>query len=86
MKIYERIPVFENSHFIIRKVFEFDIKDLTKVYGDKYGLPFFNSDNCKGDIFYYHTIKKMKDAFNFWEYSYQNRFFVRLSIFDKEIK
>ena len=86
MKIYERIPTFENDHFVIREVLESDIKDLTKVYGDKYALPFFNSDNCKGDIFYYHTIKKMKEAFNFWEYSYRNRYFARLSIFNKKVK
>ncbi|MDD3171964.1 MAG: N-acetyltransferase [Bacilli bacterium] len=86
MKIYERIPTFENNRLIIREVLESDIKDLTKVYGDRLALPFFNSDNCKGDIFYYHTLKKMKDALSFWDYSYRNRYFVRLSIFDKKIK
>jgi len=41
----------------------------------------FNSDNCHGDDFHYTTIGKMKEAVDFWRYSYEHRYFVRLSIF-----
>ena len=37
-------------------------KDILKIYSDKNALPFFNSDNCHGDNFYYPTKEKMDSA------------------------
>lgn len=85
MKIYEICPSFENEKFLLRMVADEDCDDLLAVYSDKNALPFFNSDNCNGDIFYYDTKKKMMDAISFWRYSYDNQWFARLSIVEKTI-
>ena len=53
MNIYENCPVLENEKFILRLTEQKDCDDLLKVYSDKNALPFFNSDNCDGDNFYY---------------------------------
>ena len=36
-----------------------DKADLLKVYSDEKSVPFFNSDNCGGDDFYYTTEKSV---------------------------
>lgn len=59
MKIYEEIPKWESENYVVRGVLGDDIGDLLEVYSDKNALPFFNSDNCDGDNFYYSTEKKM---------------------------
>ena len=61
-----------------------DCDDLLKIYSDKNALPFFDSDNCDGDNFYYATKERMAEAIGFWNISYKNGWFVRLSIVDKE--
>ena len=61
-----------------------DCEDLLKVYSDKNALPFFNSDNCDGDNFYYATKERMTDAIGFWHMAYENGWFVRMSIIDKD--
>lgn len=83
MNIYEHCPVLESGRFLLRLVEEGDCDDLLKVYSDKYALPFFNSDNCKGDNFYYPTRERMAEAIRFWVWSYENGWFVRLAIVDK---
>ena len=83
MNIYESCPVLENEKFLLRLAEEKDCGDLLKVYSDKNALPFFNSDNCDGDNFYYETAERMAEAFGFWKLSYENGWFVRLSIVDK---
>lgn len=83
MTIYEEKAIIENDRFLVRLVERKDCTDLLLVYSDKNSLPFFNSDNCNGDNFYYDTIEKMEKAFDFWQYSYDNRWFARLSIVDK---
>lgn len=83
MNIYESCPVLENGNFIIRLFQSGDCSDLLKVYSDKNALPFFNSDNCDGDNFYYATKERMAQAIDFWQMSYENGWFVRLSIVDK---
>lgn len=83
MKIYEEIPKWESENYVVRGVLGDDIGDLLEVYSDKNALPFFNSDNCDGDNFYYNTEKKMKEALGFWTYSYENKWFARLSIVEK---
>ena len=81
--VYEKCPVFENSKWLLRFVEKADAEDLLQVYGDKNALPFFNSDNCHGDNFYYDTKEKMDKAIDFWLYSYEQGYFVRWSIIDK---
>lgn len=83
MNIYESCPEFEGENFLIRLFRKEDCGDLLKVYSDKNALPFFNSDNCDGDNFYYATKHQMEEALNFWEYSYKNGWFARLSIVEK---
>lgn len=83
MTIYEKSTFIEDDRFLIRLAEQKDCADLLQVYSDKFALPFFNSDNCDGDNFYYDIIEKMEKAFEFWKYSYDNRWFARLSIIDK---
>ena len=85
MNIYESCPTLESEKFIIRLFKDADCEDLLKVYSDKKSLPFFNSDNCDGDNFYYATKERMAEAIGFWHMAYENGWFVRLSIVDKEI-
>lgn len=83
MNIYEKCPTLESERFVLRAVRDEDCDDLVKVYGDKNALPFFNSDNCHGDNFYYATHERMEQALDFWKMSYENGWFARLSIVDK---
>ena len=83
MNIYETCPALENGNFLIRLFQTEDCEDLLKVYSDKNALPFFNSDNCNGDNFYYATQEQMVQALGFWKMSYENGWFVRMSIVDK---
>lgn len=81
--LYKEIPVFENNRFMLRAVAEQDSADLREVYGDKNALPFFNSDNCDGDNFYYATEERMREAIRFWQSAYENQWFVRWAVVDK---
>ncbi len=83
MNIYEKCDVLESEKFLLRLVEKEDGDDLLKVYSDKNALPFFNSDNCDGDNFYYATKERMAEALDFWKLSYDNGWFARLSIVDK---
>jgi len=82
--VYEYCPDFENDNFLLRLISPKDTKDLLKVYSDSAAVPFFNSDNCHGDDFYYKTLERMKQAVDFWIFSYNERYFVRWTIIDKE--
>lgn len=83
--VYNKCPVFENNRYLLRFVDEKDADDLAEVYSDKNALPFFNSDNCNGDIFYYPTREKMIGAIRFWLRSYETKWFVRFTVIDKSI-
>lgn len=85
MDIYETCPILESKKFLVRLFERKDSDDLLKVYSDKNALPFFNSDNCDGDNFYYATKERMEETLDFWKLSYEKGWFVRLSIVDKEI-
>lgn len=85
MNIFESCPILESKKFLLRKVDNEDCKDLLRVYSDKNALPFFNSDGCNGDNFYYPTIERMTEALEFWHLAYENGWFVRLSIVDKTV-
>lgn len=83
--IYKHAVQFENQRFLLRFVSKEDADDLLAVYSDKNALPFFNSDNCHGDNFYYPTRERMAQAIDFWICSYENGWFVRWSVVDKTI-
>lgn len=85
MNIYEKCPEFESKKFLIRLFQKEDCNDLLKVYSDKNALPFFNSDNCDGDNFYYTTKERMEETISFWHMAYENGWFIRLSIVDKTV-
>lgn len=84
MNIYKECPTLENDKYIMRPVQAGDLNDLLKVYSDKKAVPFFNSDNCHGDDFYYTTLERMQQALDFWQQAYDNGWFLRLSIVDKK--
>lgn len=54
--------MLENERFKLRVVENEDCDDLLQVYSDKNALPFFISDNCDGDNFYYATKERMMEA------------------------
>lgn len=84
MNVYETLPVFEGENFILRGVLPADTEHLLKVYSDEKAVPFFNSDNCHGDDFHYTTYARMKEAVDFWLWSYKQGYFVRWAIVDKK--
>ncbi len=86
MNVYHTCPTLESETFIVRMFQDEDGDDLLKVYSDKKALPFFNSDNCDGDNFYYATKERMMEAIDFWKTAYDNGWFVRFSIVDKSVK
>lgn len=83
MNIYSICPTFESEKFTVRLLRDEDCDDLLKVYSDKNALPFFNSDNCNGDIYFYATKEKMSETIGFWKTAYDNGWFARLSIVDR---
>lgn len=83
MNLYETCPTLENDRFLLRPVEDGDCADLLEVYSDKNALPFFNSDNCDGDNFYYDTPEQMENALRFWKQSYENGWFIRWAIVDR---
>ena len=86
VNVYENCPVFENDKYLLRFSSFEDAKDLVSVYGDKNALPFFNSDNCHGDNFYYPDEESMTKAIGFWLSSYSSKSFVRWTIYDKGLQ
>lgn len=84
MNVYENCPEVASDRFLLRPVTEQDCEDLLKVYSDLEAVPLFNSDNCNGDDFHYATYGRMMQAIQFWIWSYDNGWFVRWSIVDKE--
>lgn len=78
--IYENCPTYKKQILTLRKTIKEDAEDLLKCYCDKKAVPLFNSDNCHGDDFHYTTIEKMRQAIDFWEFSYSNKYFVRWTV------
>lgn len=83
MNVYEKLPVLGSQNFILRGVKESDAEELLKVYSDEKAVPFFNGDNCHGDDFHYQTLQRMKQAVQFWVFSYEHGYFVRWAVVDK---
>jgi RimJ/RimL family protein N-acetyltransferase len=81
--VFEKCPVIENERFVLRLVLKDDAEDLLRVYSDKNALPFFNCDNCNGNIFYYQSVEKITELINFWLWEYECKRYVRFAIVDK---
>jgi [ribosomal protein S5]-alanine N-acetyltransferase len=86
MNVYQECPKFEDQKYLLRFVTNEDCADLLKVYSDRIAVPFFNSDNCGGDDFYYTTLERMKRAIDYWHSEYDRNGFVRWTIIDKTKK
>lgn len=82
-EVYEKCPVFENEKYLLRLVEIEDAEGLLKVYSDEKSVPYFNSDNCNGDDFYYKTLKRMEEAIKYWIWEYERKGFVRWAIINK---
>lgn len=78
--IYEECPIYKNKLITLRQTNLKDAEELLKCYSDEKAVPFFNSDNCNGDNFHYTSIERMRQAIDFWEFSYKNRYFVRWTV------
>lgn len=78
--VYEVCQTYQNTCVTLRQTTLDDAEKLLKCYSDKKAVPFFNSDNCHGDDFYYTSIERIIQAIEFWNYSYSNRYFVRWSV------
>lgn len=81
--VYEQIPVMESDKFLLREIEDADAEYLLKVYSDKDAVPLFNSDNSVND-FHYVSIEEMKATIAFWKREYQQRYYVRWAIIDKD--
>lgn len=85
MDIYKECPTLENDAYIVRLIEQGDAKDLMDVYGDKFALPFFNSDNCNGSNFYCTRLEDVENTIKYWLIEYrENRSFVRFSVVNKK--
>jgi ribosomal-protein-alanine N-acetyltransferase len=78
--VYESCPVYQNELITLKKLSFDDTDELFKCYSDANAAPFFNSDNCHGDTFFYTTIERFKQTMEMWDYCYKSRMFVRWSI------
>ena len=82
--VYAHCPTLTGSALTLRPVVPEDAEALLAVYRYETRIPFFNSDNCHGDNFYYPTRERMAQAMEFWRFSYEQGYFVRWSIVDKK--
>lgn len=81
MSVYENCKSYNGEIIFLKRTQMSDTDDLFECYSDKKSVPFFNSDNCNGDTFFYDTKEKMENALKFWQTAYQNKWFVRWTIF-----
>lgn len=85
MDIFEKCPALENDKLLIRLIEDQDADDLQQVYGDKFVLPFFNSDNCHGSNFYCRNMEDMANTIKYWLIEYHDyKGFVRFTVIDKK--
>ncbi len=79
-EVYIKCPEYRSKLIILRKTVMEDAEELLKCYSDENAVPLFNSDNCHGDDFHYTTIERMREAIKFWDFSYDNGYFVRWTV------
>ncbi|HOO33892.1 MAG TPA: GNAT family protein [Thermotogota bacterium] len=80
MDVYKKCPVFKKELITLRQTIMDDAEELLWCYSDEQAVPLFNSDNCDGDDFHYTKIDSMREAIDFWDFSYENGYFVRWSV------
>jgi hypothetical protein len=78
--IFKECPTYKKELITLRQTNIDDAQELLKCYSDEKAVPFFNSDNCHGDDFRYTIIERMKQAIDFWNFSYKNKYFVRWTV------
>lgn len=78
--VYTKCPVYNSDIITLRQTENEDAVELLKCYSDEKAVPLFNSDNCHGDDFHYLTLERMKQAIDFWDFSYKNKYFVRWTV------
>jgi len=78
--IYKQCPIYTTDVLTLKLTSLEDVAELLKCYSDEKAISLVNSDNCHGDNFHYTTIERMREAANFWQYSYEHRYFVRLTV------
>lgn len=78
--IYNECPIYSTEVIKLRLTSLEDAEELLNCYSDEKAVPLFNSDNCHGDTFHYTILERMEKAVKFWQYSYEHKFFVRLTI------
>ena len=79
--IYDKCPVYESDHFLLRLVDEKDAEDLLQCYSDESAVRLMNSDNCSCD-FHFQTLSEMNDQIRGWLGAYKEGAFIRFSIVD----
>lgn len=82
--IYENCPDLMCKTINLSHTKKSDASELLKCYSDVISVPLFNSDNCDGDDFHYTDIERMTKAIDFWDFSYKNKFFVRMTVRDNQ--
>lgn len=80
INIYEKCPTYKGETITLKQTSMEDAEELLNCYSDEKSVPFFNADNCNGDDFHYTTIERMKQAIDFWDFSYKNGYFVRWTV------
>jgi RimJ/RimL family protein N-acetyltransferase len=78
--VYIECPIYKKKSITLIRTNMEDAEDLLKCYSDEKAVPFFNSDNCHGDTFHYTTTERMRQAIEFWDFSYKNKYFVRWTV------
>ncbi|MDF2880810.1 MAG: acetyltransferase [Clostridiaceae bacterium] len=84
--IYKECAVYKTQLLTLRLSYQEDAEELLKCYSDEKAVPLFNSDNCHGDDFHYTTLERMGQAIDFWQYSYEHKYFVRFTVILNETK
>ncbi|TGA97677.1 N-acetyltransferase [Sporolactobacillus shoreae] len=81
--VYEECPVYHTEAVSLKQTTLDDAEELLKCYSDEKAVPFFNADNCP-DNFHYTTPEQMRSEINFWNRSYQTKWFVRWTVIQND--
>ena len=82
--VYSVCPTYQGVKTTLRQTVLEDADELLKCYSDRKAAPFFNSDHCNGDDFYYQTVARMQQTIQMWNSSYAQRLFVRWTVIDND--
>lgn len=83
--IYDKCPVHETDHFLLRLVERGDAEDLLRCYSDASAVRLMNSDNCSCD-FHFRALNEMEDQIQGWLGAYREGAFIRFSIVDTQTR